>query len=138
MELIGAPALHRRFAALEEVGSEVGRTWAEQCLEEMRARVPVRTGATRESLHLESADSNGARITGSKVAVILDSGTTSYDVAPVSRRVLRWGGAGLPTFRPRARHPRLRGLNYRRAAAEHAIESERTTSVIVDKWNGAA
>jgi hypothetical protein len=72
------------------------------------------------------------------VIFYLSEGTRAHEIVPRGQSVLKWQRGALPTFRPRARAPRMSGTHYRAQAAEHAWPASRPAERVVDAWNGAA
>ena len=136
-KLIGAKQLHKRYDALAHAPDDLAHDWADDVAEELRARIPVKTGATRDSVRVEKVDREGAQVVASPVVFILDAGAKAHTEVPVKATVLRWG-TGAPTFRPRVKHPGVRGRRFRQVAADRAFERQHPETLLTRAWNEAA
>lgn len=139
MPLVGLPQLKRRIQAIAKTGDDLGRDWASATVDEMRGRIPSRTGATRESVRVGHYDERGAEVVASPVVYYIDSGTREHEITPKMAKVLRWSsGSGRPTFRPSAKIPRQRARPLRDVSARAGLEKTASSDRIVRLWNDAA
>jgi hypothetical protein len=140
MPLVGLPQLKKRIQAIAKTGDDLGRDWANATVDEMRGRIPTRTGATRESVRVGHYDERGAEVVASPVVYFLDSGTREHEVTPKIAKALRWssGPGGKPVFSRSAKIPRQRPRPLRDVSARAGLEKTASSDRIVRLWNEAA
>lgn len=139
MPLKGAAELRKRIQAVADSGRGLSRDWAEATVDEMRGRIPVRTGATQDSVRVGRTADDGAEVVASPVVYFLDSGTREHEISPKAAKVLRWSGSGgSPIFRPAAKIPRQRPRPIRDVSARAAFAKVGSSDRIVQAWNSAA
>lgn len=136
--LIGATELVRRVQAVADAGGGLGRRWAEETARQMQERVAVRSGRTRESIHVGEAGASGASVVASPVVFDIDSGSRAHTIEPKTAKVLSWKAGGRPQFARRASIPRIAPRPFRERAAQAAADKTLSSDIFVDAWNGAA
>ncbi len=149
MALIGAPALHRRLKALQDVPKRMQRHWAERATPLIRSDVPVRRGVSRASVRPTSRG-----VYGNLSVMFLDRGTKAHEepwsgltkTGRVSRskraqartgKTLKFNVGGRTLFRKKVQKPQQRGRHFIRPDTEKALKQSGLTD-IVKEWNEAA
>lgn len=135
--LIGADQLRARLHAVGHIGVPVSKSVGAEMLSQARKRISVKTGRTRSTLHLGTVNEKGAKLLGSKVAVILDKGAREHDIEPRERSVLVFEGRTGTVFTKKVHKPRQAGTQYLRKSMQEAAHKA-STEPIVTAWNSAA
>lgn len=136
MTLKGADGLERRLHAMERSTREYPRDWGNAYVDVGRPQIPVRTGKTRQSLQVRSADSAGAEIEASSVAVLLDTGTLAHPIE-AKREAVKFQRGGQTVFAKRVDHPGMRARPWRERAADEASRRAPLSDTVVGAWNRA-
>ena len=80
MSVKGAPGLRARFREAKLAFKDYGRNeWGPETVKLAKARVVVRTGATRNSIRIKSATQRRAVVQATRGARFLESGTQAHD-----------------------------------------------------------
>lgn len=137
MKLIGGDALARRLHAMADAPHDMSGTWADEYVHVAEPMIPIRTGATRRSIHEGRVTNSGAEIIGSGVAIIIDTGSRPHSIEASGRR-LRFQEGGRTIFARKVDHPGTRAEPYRMRAALEAFRRSRFGDIIIGRWNGAA
>lgn len=135
--LRGARELRNRLHAMQQANARYPRTWADEYIAVARPQIPFRTGKTRRSLEVRTADAEGAEIEGSQVAVFIDTGTRAHGIEP-KREALKFQKGGRTIFARKVDHPGTRARPYRVRALGEALRRRPLDENIIDAWNGAA
>jgi hypothetical protein len=137
--LQGADGLRARLAALPGVRLPIGRSWGTETVRQARQRIRVRTGKTRDTLRLASATEEGARIEGSRVAVILDRGAQAHDISAKPGGTLAFDlPGGLTVFAKKVHKPRQQGDGFLGQSAREGLRKTHMADELVRAWNGAS
>ena len=136
MTLRGADGLERRLHAMERSTRTYPRTWGDEYVRVARPQIPSRTGKTRQSVQVRSADSDGAEIEASRIAVLIDTGTLAHPIEP-KREALKFQKGGQTIFARKVDHPGTRAHPWRERAAEEALRRHPLDETVVDAWNRA-
>lgn len=137
MTLRGADGLMDRLGAMSRATRTYPRGWGEEYVRVARPQIPAKTGKTRASVHVANADSDGAEITASSVAVMIDTGTKPHAIEPVRFEVVRFQSRGQTVFARKVDHPGTRAHPYRMRAAEEALRRHPLDEHFIDAWNRA-
>lgn len=136
MTLKGVDGLRHRLEAMERSTRTIPPKWGQTFVRVAQPMIPVRTGATRRSVHLAEAGADSASIRGSAVAVLIDTGTRAHE-EDAGGGVLRFPVGPRTVFARRVHHPGTRARKWRRRAAEEAARRTRMADTIIEAWNRA-
>ena len=137
MTLHGADGLRWRLHAMEDAAGRYPKTWADEYVQVARPQIPVRTGKTRQSVQVRSADAEGAEIEGSRIAVLIDTGTLAHPIEP-KREALKFKAGGQTVFARKVDHPGTRARPWRERASDEALRRHPLADeVAVGPWNRA-
>jgi len=135
--LTGVESLVRRLEALQGASVVVGRRWQAATVPEMQRHIPVRTGATRASVHPGAVDARSARVEGSYVTNFIEAGTREHTEEARNAKVLRFQSGGHTFFRKAVTKPRVAGHPFKREAAQVGLAKADPGRVLVELWNGS-
>lgn len=132
----GADGLERRIRAMNRAAEGYPREWGGEYVRVARPQIPSRSGKTRQSVNLRSADTDSAEIEASRVAVLIDIGTLAHPIEP-SQDALKFHRGGQTIFARRVDHPGMRARPWRERASEEALRRHPLDETVVDAWNRA-
>lgn len=138
MKLQGYDQLRHRLQAMGDAPRGYGRDWGSAYVQVARPQIPVRTGKTRATVAVAQATDHGAEVTGSAVALMIDTGTRSHSIAPKQAGTLAWRKSGQTIFARKVDHPGTRARPWRNRALEEATRRVSLVGRVVDAWNRAA
>ena len=121
---------------------EIVQAWKEQgkllVMEEMRARVPIRSGFLRESITAAEAPDGFIVYPTAKYAEHVEIGTQPHTIFPVTAKVLRFElPSGAVIFAKHVKHPGFSGRWFVRSTWEAVrLELQRLYSEIVERVLG--
>lgn len=137
MNLHGADQLRNRLDAMTRSTRGYPRDWADAYVQVARPQIPVKTGATRESVHRAQVTNDGAEIAGSAVALWIDTGTGRHTIEP-RHDVLVFAKTGRTIFSRKVDHPGQRARPWRERALLEALRRNPLVDRVVGAWNRAA
>lgn len=137
MSLTGVEALVRRLDAIQRAPLFIGRRWAQETTKAAQTRIPVRTGATRASVHPGPSSSRNATVLVSYIANFIDAGSKAHDETPKNAKTLRFTSGGQTFFAKKVSKPRIAPRPFKRAAATEGLRRANGADEIVRLWNGA-
>jgi len=139
VSLKGGPQLRARLKAIRVAFKPIGRTWADGAVDELRQKVPVRTGKTRRSFRVKSATQRKATVVGAFTAYFIDAGPVRHTItAKHAPNLVFQGRSGRTIFAKKVNHPGYRGRPFRGRAAHEALRKNPMAQGIIDQWNRAA
>ena len=139
MSLQGGRQLHARLNAIKEVWKPIARNWGRADVQEMRQRVPVRTGRLRRSFRVTSVSSRRVRVGGHFTAYFVDAGPKPHDIRPKSARGhLIFQSRGRTIFARKVHSRGYRARPFRAIAAHEAMRKNPQAKALIDLWNKAA
>lgn len=138
MSLKGGPELRARLKAIRVAFKPIGRTWADGAVDELRQKVPVRTGKTRRSFRVKSATQRKAVVVGSFTAYFIDAGPVRHTILAKRAPNLVFQGRHGTIFAKKVNHPGYRGRPFRGRAAHEALRKNPMAQSIIKQWNEAA
>jgi hypothetical protein len=115
-----------------------GRTWADATAEEMRRRVPVRTGNLKRSLRRKNATAKRATVFGHYTANFVDAGSKAHDIEARRAPALIFNVGGRTIFAKKVHKQRIAARPFKRPAAEAALRRHPMSQELIDQWNRAA
>lgn len=137
--LRGGRELKARLKAMQTAWKPIGRKWGRSDVQEMRARVPVRTGRLRKSFRVTSSTGKRVRVGGHFTGYFVDKGPKPHVINPKrpgGHLIFRAGGR---TIFARQVHSRgYRGRPFRLRAAQEAMRKNPMAQTVIDEWNRAA
>ena len=151
-DLQGAEELARRIRALNGVLDAAGRVWAKEATQIARAHIPVKTGATRDSVRGQSTKKS-AKVVGKYTINFIDAGSKAHE-EPRSRltktgrlrrgkaagtgKVLKFSVGGQVMFRRKVHKRAIAARPFKKLSGEQALEKIDLVSEMVKLWNKAA
>lgn len=136
--LKGSKELQARLAAIRVVWKPIARKWGSADVEEMRQRVPVRTGRLRKSFRVTSVSGKKVRVGGHFTAYFVDAGPRPHDIAAKGTGSLVFRGRRGLVFAKRVHHRGYAARPFRQRAAETALDRTNLKQTLIDEWNRAA
>ena len=144
MSLKGAPELKARLKAIRQSFKPIGKSWADETVDIMRATAPVRTGRVQGSIRRREASMRRAVVAAHYTATFPDKGAKPHRLAPKNTGRLIFTGtgpvAGRTIFSKKA--VKHRGQKAQRFARRAALEARDKRHVmlheLVRQWNEAA
>lgn len=143
MTLKGAPELHRRLTAIKRVLRDEERQWQSATVAAAQRRIPVRTGATRASIH-GSGSGSRVKVVGKYTVNFIDAGSKAHDEPRGRRRrgrvskVLRFNVGGQTIFRRKVHKRSIPARPFKKAAAREGLAKLDLLKHLIDLWNRAA
>ena len=134
----GISQLQGRLAAIGETFKPYGKKWADTTADEMRHRVPVRTGRLRDSFKRKSATKKRAVVGGHYTSNFVDAGSKAHDIFPKNAPNLVFQAKGRTIFAKKVHKQRIAARPFKRAAALAAIRKHPLKQELIDQWNKAA
>lgn len=134
--LQGGPELKARLKAIRLTFKQYGRIWSDAAAEDMRRRVPVRTGRLRGSIRRKSATQRRATVVGHYTANFVDAGSKEHDIE--GRPLLIFQSGGRTIFARKVHKQRIGARRFKRPAALEAIRRNPMHETMIDLWNRAA
>ncbi|AFK87708.1 hypothetical protein Tsac_2855 [Thermoanaerobacterium phage THSA-485A] len=118
-------------SGLEEQLSVMRKQVADLLQNSLKAHVPVRTGALRDSLRFEDTG-NTSVLWGKYYGRYVITGTKPHDIYPVHAKVLHfyWEKIGKEVFLAHVHHPGTKANDFRKPAIDE-IDLQEVTSKIV-------
>lgn len=138
MSLQGGRELRARLAAIKEVWKPIARNWGKADVQEMRARVPVRTGRLRRSFRVTSVTGKRVRVGGHFTAYFVDAGPVPHTITAKRADRLIFKAGGRTIFARKVHHRGYRARPFRVRAAQEAMRKNPQAQALIDLWNGAA
>jgi hypothetical protein len=132
--LIGADDLRKRIAAVLTAPEQIQRRWATETVPILRARIPVKTGESRDSVR---SGSKPGTIVGSASINFIDAGVREHDITARSG-VLKFQKGGQTFFRKKVHKPRQAPHPIKADAARDGLEKLDPANTIIDLWNRSA
>ncbi len=136
--LKGSRELRARLAAIKETWKPIAKTWGKADVQEMRTRVPVRTGKLRRSFRVTSATGKRVRVGGFYTAYFVDSGPKPHVIKAKGKGRLIFQAGGRTIFTRAVHHRGYRARPFRKRAAEEALRKNPMAQTVIDEWNRAA
>lgn len=136
MSLKGAPQLKARLKSVRLVFKGYGKTWADETAEQMRKRVPVRTGRLRGSIRRKSATQRKATVVAHYSANFVDAGSKEHDIVGKPRLIFEAGGRTI--FARKVHKQRIAARRFKRPSALAALAKNPIKDELIDVWNKAA
>lgn len=136
--LKGSKELKARLAAIRQVWKPIARQWGRSDVEEMRARVPVKTGRLRKSFRVTSVSGKKVRVGGHFTAYFVDAGPKPHDITARHHDALVFKGRRGTVFTKRVHSRGYRARPFRVRAAMAALEKHPMAQTLIDEWNRAA
>ena len=138
VDLQGAQELRRRLKAIRLVFKDAGRDWGDETASQMRRRIPVVTGATRDSIRRTNASQRKAVVGGSYIANFIASGSKAHDITPKNFSTLKFEDGGRTVFARKVHKRAIAGRPFKRASANEGLKKVNLFKRFVDLWNKAA
>lgn len=138
MALKGSRELRARLKAIRQVFKPAGREWADYTAEEARRRVPVRSGATRNSIRRRNASQRKATVVGHYAVNFIDAGTKAHDIKPRRQSVLKFEAGGKTVFARKVHKRATPARPFKKESAEVGLRKTNLIADLVDLWNKAA
>lgn len=136
--LKGGEQLSRRLKALKLAFKPIGRDWADETAQEMRVRVPVKTGRLRGSFRRRNATQKKATVVGHYTAYFVDAGPKPHDIVPKRAKGLVFQGRSGTIFARKVHHRGYRARPFRAAAARAGLRKAPLGDALTKAWNDAA
>jgi len=136
--LKGGPQLRARLRAIGQSFKPLGKDWADEAAQLMRARVPVKTGRLQRSIRRRNASAKKATVVAHYSAYFVDAGTKAHDVEPKKATTLRWNDGGNIRFAKKVHIPRVGPRPFRAQAAREALQRNDPLKNVIEAWNHAA
>lgn len=136
--LKGSRELQARLKAIREVWKPIARKWGRSDVEEMRARVPVRSGRLRKSFRVTSVSGKKVRVGGHFTAYFVDAGPKPHTITAKGSGSLVFKGRKGTVFAKRVHSRGYRARPFRQRAAEEALRKNPMAQEVIDLWNRAA
>jgi hypothetical protein len=136
--LKGSNELRARLKAIKETWKPVARKWGKTDVEEMRAKVPVRTGRLRRSFRVTSVSGKKVRVGGHFTAYFVDAGPKEHDITAKRGGHLIFKVEGRTIFARKVHSRGYRARPFRQKAAEEALRKNPMAKELIDLWNKAA
>ena len=115
-----------------------GRTWADSTADEMRNRVPRRTGRLAKSFRRKNATQKRATVFGHYTANFVDAGSKAHDIFAKRSPALVFPLEGLTIFARKVHKQRIQARRFKRPAAEAALRKHPMHEALIGEWNRAA
>ncbi len=136
--LKGSNELRSRLKAIKTVWKPVARKWGRTDVEEMRTKVPVRTGRLRRSFRVTSVSGKKVRVGGHFTAYFVDAGPKPHDIRPKGGGFLIFKAQGRTIFARKVHSRGYRARPFRQHAAEEALRKNPMAGELIKLWNDAA
>ncbi len=136
--LKGSSELRARLNAIKQTWKPVARKWGKTDVEEMRTRVPVKTGKLRRSFRVTSVSGKKVRVGGWFTAYFVDAGPKPHDIKPKGAGFLIFQAQGRTIFARKVHSRGYRARPFRQHAAEEALRKNPMAKELIDLWNKAA
>jgi hypothetical protein len=136
--LKGSKELNARLNAMKRAPKEIARKWAKTDIQEMQARVPVRTGALRRSFRILKLTDKSVRVGGSRTAYFVDAGPKPHDIRAKRGGFLVFQAGGKTIFARKVHSRGYRARPFRQKAAEEALRKNPQAAEVIKQWNAAA
>ncbi len=137
-QLTGAKQLRSRLTAIKTVWKPVARKWGKSDVEEMRTRVPVKTGRLRRSFRVTSVSGKKVRVGGHFTAYFVDAGPKPHDITAKRGKDLIFKVDGRTIFARKVHSRGYRARPFRQKAAEEALRRNPMAQELIELWNKAA
>ena len=137
-QLKGSSELQARLRAIKETWKPVARKWGKTDVEEMRTKVPVRTGRLRRSFRVTSVSGKKVRVGGHFTGYFVDAGPKPHDIRPKGAGFLIFQAGGKTIFARKVHSRGYRARPFRQKAAEEALRKNPMAKELIDLWNKAA
>lgn len=137
--LKGGPELRARLKAIRLTFKDYGRKWADSTADEMRTRVPRRTGRLYKSIRRKSATQRKATVVAHYSANFVDAGTKAHDIrARKGGHLIFQVDGGRTIFARKVHKQRIGPRRFKRASALAAMRRHPPSDELVRLWNDAA
>lgn len=136
--LRGGRELRARLKAIGLTFKPYGRLWADATAEEMRHRVPVRTGRLKKSFRRKNATQKRATVSGHYTANFVDAGSKAHDIVARTAPRLIFEAGGQTIFAKRVHKQRIAAKPFKRRSAEAALAKHPMSETLIKLWNEAA
>jgi hypothetical protein len=138
MSLQGASQLRARLKAIKETWKPVARKWGKTDVQEMRDKVPVRTGRLRRSFRVTSVSGKKVRVGGHFTAYFIDAGTKPHEIRAKRGGELIFKSQGRTIFARKVHSRGYRARPFRQRSAEEALRKNPMAAELIKLWNDAA
>jgi len=136
--LTGATELKKRLAAVRQVWKPIARQWGKSDVEEMRAKVPVKTGRLRKSFRVTSVSGKKVRVGGHFTAYFVDAGPKPHTITAKGGGSLIFKGRRGTVFARQVHSRGYRARPFRQRAAVAALAKHPMSETLIETWNKAA
>jgi len=135
----GASALRSRFRQAKLAFKDYGRNeWGPETVKLAKARVVVRTGATRNSIRIKSATQRRAVVQATRGARFLESGTQAHDEKARKKLAMKFAANSGTVFAKKVHKRSTPAKPFLRRSAEDAFRKHNFHDVLVTHWNAGA
>ncbi len=137
-QLKGAKELRARLNAIKQTWKPVARKWGKTDVEEMRTKVPVKTGRLRRSFRVTSVSGKRVRVGGHFTGYFVDAGPKPHDITAKRGGHLIFKAQGRTIFARKVHSRGYRARPFRQKAAVEALRKNPMAKELIDLWNKAA
>ncbi len=137
-QLKGSKELQARLRAIKETWKPIARKWAKTDVEEMRTRVPVRTGRLRGSFRVTSVSRKRVRVGGHFTGYFVDAGPRPHEIKARNGGFLIFKAGGNTIFARKVHSRGYRARPFRQRAAVEALRKTPQAAELIKLWNNAA
>ena len=138
MKVSGTKQLNARLKAIRQTFKPAGKEWAEETVNQMRSRVPQKSGRLHRSFRVKNATQRKATVAGHYTAFFVDKGTVAHVIKPRKSPNLIFRVEGRTIFTKKVNHPRTRAQPFRERASLEALRRRPMAATLIKLWNRAA
>ena len=138
MKVSGTKQLNARLKAIRQTFKPAGKEWAEETVNQMRSRVPQKSGRLHRSFRVKNATQRKATVAGHYTAFFVDKGTVAHVIKPRKSPSLIFRVEGRTIFTKKVNHPRTRAQPFRERASHEALRRRPMAATLIKLWNRAA
>jgi len=138
VKVSGTKQLNARLKAIRQTFKPAGKEWAEETVNQMRSRVPQKSGRLHRSFRVKNATQRKATVAGHYTAFFVDKGTVAHVIKPRKSPNLIFRVEGRTIFTKKVNHPRTRAQPFRERASQEALRRRPMAATLIKLWNRAA
>ncbi len=136
--LKGGAELRKRFRAIGQTFKPYGKLWADEAADEMRRRVPVKTGRLKKSVRRKNATARKATVVAHYTANFVDAGSKAHDIEAKKAGHLIFKEGGRTIFAKKVHKQRIAARPFKAQAAQAALAKHPMSDTMIQLWNRAA